>query len=245
MDKQIAEQLLNSVRMDYDTIAAHFSDTRTQQWPTVRALLQRFVQPGNTVLDLGCGNGRLADMTDEIKANYIGVDVSAELIARAQQLRPKHDFRIGTMMQIPLANNSVDHTFLIASLHHIPSFAYRLHVLEEVKRVTRSGGYIICTNWNLHQWRFSKLRLRWNARKLFGRSHMDWNDTLVPWKTHNGTVLAQRYYHGFTERELTRLTRAAGLELVEHYYETRGVRGNRSHGQNVVSIFKHIEHPRY
>ncbi|MBI2411559.1 MAG: class I SAM-dependent methyltransferase [Candidatus Kerfeldbacteria bacterium] len=238
MDNRTAKKILNSVRRDYNTIAAHFSDTRSQQWPAVRALVQQYITPGKIVLDLGCGNGRLADVVTEIKANYIGIDVSPELIARAQQLRPDNVFRVGTMMQIPLPDNSVDHTLLIASLHHIPSLAYRIQTLQEIKRVTRPGGYIICMNWNLHQWRFWKLRLRWNARKLFRRHHMDWNDTLVPWKNPAGAILAERYYHGFTEQEIKKLAKKISLPLVQQYYETHGTHVPRYRGQNLVSILK-------
>lgn len=238
MNKIRAQQLLTQVQQDYDRIAEHFSHTRNRQWNEVRDLIHQYVQVGDQILDLGCGNGRVADLVDEIKGQYVGMDVSAGLIAQAQKLHPTKTFLVGSMLELPFADNAVDQVLMIASLHHIPSAALRIQVLQEVHRVLKDDGYILMTNWNLHQWRFVPLRWRWNAGKLLGRSDMDWNDVLVPWKNANKQVQADRYYHGFTRRELRRIAKLSGFSVVDQYYQTNGRHLPRSTAHNIVTVLQ-------
>ncbi|HLD21668.1 MAG TPA: class I SAM-dependent methyltransferase [Patescibacteria group bacterium] len=238
MEEQLAQQLLKQVESDYDTIAEHFSDTRSAQWREVQQLIHHYVKPRNRVLDLGCGNGRVADLVNQIKASYIGIDVSPQLIELARRLHPKNEFHTGSMMHIDAADHTFNHTLMIASFHHIPSEDYRIHVLQEVKRVTQPGGYIVMTNWNLHQWRFMKLRYGFLLQKLFRIQGMDTNDVLVPWKHQQGRVLAQRYYHGFTQREMKRLAHKTGLRVIDQYYETHGIHLSRIKSRNLVTVLQ-------
>lgn len=236
MDKNTSQHILDSVVSDYDAIAAHFSHTRSHQWYEVSFLIEQYISPGQHVLDLGCGNGRVADLTNEIKAHYTGLDVSAELIAKARTLHPNEEFVVGSMLDTPFEDNQFDHTLLVASFHHIPSEELRVQALTEITRITKPGGYIIMTNWNLHQWKFARLRYSFNIKKLLRKHNMDWNDTRVPWKDNKKNVLAQRYYHGFTMREMKQLAKKANLTLVSQYYETHGMHVPRRTGQNLVSV---------
>ncbi|OGY87682.1 MAG: hypothetical protein A2233_01915 [Candidatus Kerfeldbacteria bacterium RIFOXYA2_FULL_38_24] len=238
MKEDVAKKLLTKVAEDYETIAGHFSDTRSHQWYEVSRLLNKYIKSKQKVLDLGCGNGRVAQLVTEIKADYIGLDVSKKLIALAQNLHPAQTFVVANMMHTPFADNSFDHTLLIASLHHLPSAKFRLQTLQEAKRLTKPGGYIIMTNWNLHQWRFFISRTKANLKKIIGNSDLDWNDLLIPWKDQQRQLLARRYYHGFTKQEIKKLAKKAQLFLYDQYFETRGIHCSRRHGQNLVSVLQ-------
>lgn len=227
---------MNQVATDYNAIAQHFSHTRKFQWHTVQWLIEQYIQPGQTVLDLGCGNGRVADLINEIKAQYVGLDISEELIKIARELRPQNQFYVGSMHQIPFEDNSFDHILPIASFHHIPGEELRVQTLLEMKRVLKPGGYILMTNWNLHQWRFWRQRMRNNMDARLGRHDREKNGMLIPWFTQDKQLLAERYYHSFTEREMKRLAKKAGMQIAEQYYETRGMHVPRRKGQNLVTV---------
>jgi hypothetical protein len=94
------------------------------------------------------------------------------------------------------------------------------------------------TNWNLHQWRFLRLRWKYNLRGLFRQHEMDWNDVRVPWYDQERHLLAQRYYHAFTIGEMKHLAKSAGLQVVDQYYETNGLHVPRRKGQNLVTILR-------
>lgn len=194
------------------------------------------MQPGQHVLDLGCGNGRIADLTDEIKLRYTGMDISEEMITIARQLRPQHQFSVGSILDTGFADNSFDHVLMIASFHHIPSEDLRLKALDEVKRILKPGGLILMTNWNLHQWRYLRQRLHTNAEKLLGHHQRDFNDLLIPWKDGSGQVHAERYYHSFTKKEIVSLARRANLRLLDNYYDSNGMRVPRRKAHNLMSV---------
>lgn len=238
MNNQVAQQLLQQVQQDYNAIAEHFSYTRSSQWYEVSFLIEQYITPGQLVLDLGCGNGRVADLVNEIKADYIGIDVSEGLIAQAHKLHPNNTFKVSSMLEIDEPDATFDHTVMIASFHHIPSEALRLQVLNEVKRVTKPGGYIIMTNWNLHQRRFWKLRYTFLLQKWLGKHQMDRNDVLIPWRNQKRELQANRYYHGFTMREMKELAQQTSLQIIDQYYETHGVHLPRWKGQNLVSVLQ-------
>lgn len=238
MHHEIAQQLLDQVKNDYDTIALHFSHTRMNQWYEVSYLIEQYIRPGQSVLDLGCGNGRVADAVNEIKATYTGMDVSPALIARAQQLRPQNTFAVGSMLHTGYDDASFDHVLLIASLHHVPSHELRKAALAEAARVLRPGGTILMTNWNLHQWSFLWRRWRTNIQKILRQHNRDWNDLLIPWYDQQGHLLAQRYYHCFTTRELRRLAAVTNLDLIDQYYESHGMHLSRWSGRNVVTVLQ-------
>jgi len=238
MEKEIASQLLEQVRSDYNTISQHFARTRMNQWYEVDYLVQQYIQPGQLILDAGCGNGRVADLVTQIKGRYLGIDISPDLSTIAKRLRPQFDFRVGSILDTGFADDTFEHSLLIASFHHVPGQVYRVRALQEMSRVTKSTGYIIMTNWNLHQWRRTWVRWKFNIEKILGHHQMDWNDTLIPWYNEDKDLQAERYYHGFTPREIRRLAKQAGLEVVDQYYEKNGLHVPMRKGYNLVSVLK-------
>ncbi len=238
MDQPTATKIIQSLEQGYDAIAEHFAETRMHQWYEVTYLVDRYTHPGETVLDIGCGSGRLAELTNERKVSYIGVDLSAELLAQGEKRFPDNTFLKGSMNEIPLEDNTAETIFAIAAFHHVPSVRRRAEALTEIARVTKHGGHIIMLNWNRHQWRYNMHRWKWNLKKLVGKSDMDWNDVLVPWKKQDGTILAERYYHSFTKKEMERLARMAGVTILDQYYELQGMHVPRRKGQNLVTIFQ-------
>lgn len=236
MKSHAAQQISQQVRADYNAIAPHFAQTRQLQWYEVQYLVEQYVHPGSVVLDLGCGNGRIADVVNQIKGRYIGMDISEELIAIARAQHPGNEFYVGDMLATGFLDHSFDVVFLIASLHQVPSDNMRLRALQEVRRITKPGGMIILLNWNLYQWRFVPLRWWYAFKKIVGVHSMDWGDVLVPWKNPDKKIIARRYYHAFKKRELRRLCKRTGLRVTKQYYERNGLHVPQRRGYNLVTI---------
>lgn len=241
MKESVAQKLIEGTRDGYDTIAAHFSQTRQAPWPEVQNLIDLYLHPTDKILDVGCGNGRVADLTDKIKADYTGLDLSGELIAIARKLHPQQQFVVGNMMHTDFADNTFDAIMMIASFCHIPSKAHRIQTLQEMSRITKPGGILMMTNWNKYQWRFAGLRARSLLNLLRGRNQLDYGDMLVPWKNQQRGVITQRYYHFFTAREMIRLARAANLTLIDQYYETQGTHRGKHGAANMVTVLQKPE----
>ena len=214
MDDAFANYLLKKTREDYNLIADQFSNTRKFIWPELKNLV-RFCRNGERILDLGCGNGRLAELFQERAVDYLGVDWAEKLIEKARKRYPARKFQKANALNLPLPSNYFDKIFSIAVFHHLPSKKLRIKFLREVKRVLKPDGLLILTVWNLCQRKFLKYHLKHFFLKLIGRSKLDFKDIFYPWKGQKGEVLAERYLHCFTIRELKKLVKGAGLKIKE------------------------------
>ncbi len=107
------------------------------------------LQPGDAVLDVGCGTGTLAmavarhvDRTGRIA----GVDPGTQQIARARAKAARRhlpiDFQIGVIEQLPFPDHSFDVVFSTLMMHHLPAPLKR-QGLAEIARVLKPGGRLV------------------------------------------------------------------------------------------------------
>lgn len=109
-----------------------------------------------TLIDVGCGSGRLAYALRNMKIDYTGTDVVPELVEYAKKLcrRPDWRFEISTDLTIPAADNSADMVVFVSvftHLRHEEAFLY----LMEAKRVLKPKGIIVFTFFDFgeeHHW---------------------------------------------------------------------------------------------
>ncbi|MFH1366834.1 MAG: methyltransferase domain-containing protein [Patescibacteria group bacterium] len=235
MDKEYAQFLLDKGREDYDKIAQYFSETRFHLWSDFKDF-GRYFKDGDTVLDAGCGNGRLSEIFEKIKVHYIGIDSSEKLVAAARVKYPERKFAAADILDLPFTENEFDVVFLIAVFQHVPSREFRLKALENLYRVLKPGGYLIMTNWNLWQKAFRRLRFKYNLLKILGQSKMDFNDILKPWKSPRAELITERYLHGFTVPEIQNLLTKANFNIIKNFYSYRGEKVRRSKSYNIVTI---------
>lgn len=192
--------LLKKVKQDYNTIAEEFSVTRNRPWHEFE-LFKKIVEesgPSARILDVGCGNGRLASALKH--SQYIGIDNSRKLLKLAREKNPTFSFKYGDILKIPFQNHSFEIVFAVAVLHHVPSRALQLTALKELKRVTKLGGKVIITVWNLWQPKYEKYIDR--------KTH----ESFIPWGVYKKT---ERYYHAFTAQEIEELIKRAGFNVLK------------------------------
>ena len=149
MDKSRAQYLLRKTTQDYNLIAKDFSRTREYVPKERKELLLRYIKQDYRVLDLGCGNGRFAEIFPE-NIDYIGVDNSEKIVKIAQKKHPKKKFQTAEALNLPFSDDFFDIVFSFSVIHHIPSNELRLLFLKEAKRVLKPKGFLILTVWNLN-----------------------------------------------------------------------------------------------
>ena len=100
-----------------------------------------------TVLDIGCGVGRLTRALADRAAHVHGIDVSAEMITRARgHLADRTNVTLhhGDGLSLaPLADGSVDGVVSLVVFQHIPDPAVTLGYVREIGRVLRPGGWAV------------------------------------------------------------------------------------------------------
>ncbi|WP_458185431.1 class I SAM-dependent methyltransferase [Haladaptatus sp. NG-WS-4] len=175
------------VRATYDRIAAHFAQTREYAWPEVESFLDG--RTVDTALDLGCGNGRHAELLSANARRVVGADVSAGLLAEARERARERAFDVELVQcdaaRLPLADDSVDLAVYVATLHHLPSREARVGSLEELARVLGSAGVALVSAWS-------------TAHDRFDRE--EGFDTTVDWTLPGGETVP-RFYHIYSPDE--------------------------------------------
>ena len=211
----------------YNTIATAFSSTRQYLWNDLKPLA-RFLPQEGTLLDIGCGNGRLYQMVRNSQVKYIGIDQSEELIAIAKKQFKDGRFIVQEMSRMSLPAATADVIFSIAAFHHLPSKALRLQGLREMKRLLKPGGRIVMLNWNLYS----------DYARDKGWAVDEHGGFWVPWKTATGDIVGSRYYHGFLLEELHDLADEGGFVIEEQYYTKDGEVSSMGPGDNILSVLK-------
>jgi ubiquinone/menaquinone biosynthesis C-methylase UbiE len=116
-----------------------------------RAFRERLVvvaglQPGESVLDVGCGTGSLAIAAKRRvgpSGAVQGIDASPEMIARATKKASRAGvdvtFTTGVVEGLPFVDGEFDAVLSTLMLHHLPREA-RQQCTREMRRVLKPGG---------------------------------------------------------------------------------------------------------
>jgi ubiquinone/menaquinone biosynthesis C-methylase UbiE len=176
------------VRATYDRIAAHFSKTREHAWPEIES----FVADAPRVpvaLDLGCGNGRHAELLAEAADRVVAADASRELLGEARDRAADRGFDADLLQadaaRLPVREGAVGRAVYVATLHHLPSRAARVESLNELARVLSPHGRALVSAWS-------------TAHDRFDRE--EGFDTEIDWTLPGGETVP-RFYHIYAPAE--------------------------------------------
>jgi len=230
-----SEQILQQVKNGYNRIAEHFSQTRYKSWDEFKLFFE-YIKDRQKILDLGCGNGRLYKFLKDrnLDVDYYGLDNAEELIKICQEKYPEiaGHFITSEISKLPYQVDSFDLVFCIATFNHLPTSDLQLKTLREVHRVLKSDGYFLMTNWHLWHRPFWKYFFNQFSQKI------SWKDFFIPWKSPNGQVQYQRYYHAFTKGELKRLLKKSNFKIEKIFLHQNSLKKEYKRGVDVVSIVK-------
>ncbi|QIO22686.1 class I SAM-dependent methyltransferase [Haloarcula sp. JP-L23] len=187
------------VRRTYERIGDHFSKTREFAWPEVESFVDDADGVG-TALDVGCGNGRHAELLADVADRVLGLDASRTLLCEARdRIGPRVSLLQGDATRLPLRADSVDLAIYVATLHHLPTAADRRASLDELARVLRPDGRALVSAWSTAHDRFDAPA---DAETGF--------DTTVDWTLPGGETVP-RFYHIYAPAEFERDVAASGL----------------------------------
>ena len=229
MDPAVQARLLEINRRFYATIAEPFDATRRGTPPGKLALVERLALPADvSVVDVGCGNGRLAWLLDQARATplrYVGVDGDATLLALAREHTADLAHVTCRFVQADLAQpgwtatasvlpGSYDAVVCLATLQHLPGRDLRARVLADLASLVAPDGVVAVSAWQfLAADRFVAKQIDWTTVGLTP-ADVEPGDALLPW--HQGGY-AVRYVHHIDLTELTALAAHAGLTATATY----------------------------
>jgi ubiquinone/menaquinone biosynthesis C-methylase UbiE len=191
----------------YDRIAAHFASTREYPWPEVERFVSSTVESGSVpvrdALDVGCGNGRHAELLAAHAGRTVGLDASRGLLEAARDRARRRDYPValvqGDAAGLPFRDDRFDLAVYVATLHHLPTREARVASLDELARVLRPTGRALVSAWSTAHDRF-------DADEGF--------DTTVDWTLPGGETVP-RFYHIYDPGEFDRDLAASDLQVLD------------------------------
>jgi len=230
MKAHISNRLVQLNQQFYQTFAAQFSATRQRIQPGVRRILDR-TPPDAKILDLGCGNGELAQelLKQGYRGNYLGLDFSQSLLdvaknsaGSASNITFAHTDFADTSWDNILPADSFDLIFSFAVFHHLPGENLRRSMVNKIAQRLDANGKFIHSHWQFLS--SPKLFARIQPWDVVGlnAAQVDQGDYLLDWRR-GGYGL--RYVHHASANYLKSLAAETGFRLEDHFYSD-GAEGN-------------------
>jgi len=138
---------------DAEDVVDHYADAaiRVGLWLSEEKVFTRVFQPSDSILELGCGAGRIAIGLYELGYRHVlATDYSRPMVNRALELTKRLEYRIPCRVcdatRLEFEDNIFDGViFGFNGLMQIPQAAQREQALSEILRVLRPGGWFVFT----------------------------------------------------------------------------------------------------
>lgn len=222
MKPEIAQKIVALNHQFYQSFANDFSETRGRLQMGVLKVLER-IPAHASVLDLGCGNGKVALhlAQHEFKGSYLGADFSLGLLNWAEAEIPagfQADF-LELDLTAPNWDNVLpatrfDAILCFAAYHHIPSQAFRKTLSNNIRKYINADGVVYISAWQfIRSERLKKKILPWDTINI-SQEEVDEGDYLLDWQRGGSGI---RYVHLYTDKELKEIAAASGFRVVETF----------------------------
>lgn len=143
------------------------------------------LQPGDKVLDVGCGTGTLALAAKKLvgpRGEVQGIDAAPEMIARARQKAAQAGIEVkfepAVVERLPFPDSSFDVVLSSLMLHHLP-LRLRGEALREMYRVLKPGGRLLVVDFEPPRGFFAKFLVRVGLDERMSRNDLGKNLPLL------------------------------------------------------------------
>jgi len=205
----------------YARFADAFDQSRHHGWHGWHDLLPLLPSTPLTILDLGCGNGRLAEFMDRrVHAEspvelYVGKDRCTALLEHAAHKKLSFPTRFETWtwhgdsetaaIKLP-ENERYDWVTLFGVMHHVFGYSARLELLRKASQMLKPGGVLSVSFWDFGaSEKFLKKTIPWTEKAdewALDPSTLEAGDYLLGWGGHRDTP---RYCHWVSPQEQSQL----------------------------------------
>jgi SAM-dependent methyltransferase len=128
---------------------ADWAINEEQHVPGYEAALEHVtIEPGQRVLDIGCGVGVFLGLVAGRGAEPHGIDASETLIAVARERLPEADLRVGDMESLPYEDGTFD---LVTGFTSFFFANDMVAALREAGRVAKPGAPVVIQVWGAHE----------------------------------------------------------------------------------------------
>jgi demethylmenaquinone methyltransferase/2-methoxy-6-polyprenyl-1,4-benzoquinol methylase len=146
VDEAEVRTMFDRIAPTYDRLNTLLSVGSDGRWRRA-AVRATGVTPGDRVIDVACGSGKLAaELATAVgpTGRVLGVDLSPgmiELARRTQSGSPQLEFVVGNALALPVADDSFDAATIAFGLRNLADYEAGF---RELARVVRPSGRVVC-----------------------------------------------------------------------------------------------------
>jgi protein-L-isoaspartate(D-aspartate) O-methyltransferase len=146
------------------------------RWRTVAEDMASYyrLQPGDTILDVGCGKGFLLyEFTQVLPGVQVaGIDISAYAIEHAKE-EIKPFLRVGNATELPYPDQSFDFVVSVTTLHNLYNYELR-KALQEIERVGKDKKHVIVESYRNEREKANLLYWQLTCRSFYTPKEWEW-----------------------------------------------------------------------
>ncbi|HEU6438740.1 MAG TPA: class I SAM-dependent methyltransferase [Nitratidesulfovibrio sp.] len=109
----------------------------------VQTITRRYLVPGSTVLEGGCGPATTVAILDKAGHRAVGLDFAVDTLREVHAVAPQLRLAAGNVFHLPFPDASFDGYWSIGVIEHF--HAGYVDIVKEAARVIRPGGYLFLT----------------------------------------------------------------------------------------------------
>ena len=208
----------------YRKISSKYSALKKKPWKDFRIYLEstkkKHLLPSEGILlDVGSGNARNLLLFKDQSWQHIATDISFELLKSSVDLGSNILFTINSdAKSIPLRKNSIDFSLCIATIHHFRNEKEVLYVLKNISEILKEESFLIISCWR--KWKKGTRKKMLTDLLLFcfrRKKNKQWRhgDVYLPWYNEEQELIAERFYHLFSKKELKRIIVLTDYEIID------------------------------
>lgn len=199
-------------------VVKHYADAavRVGLWQSEEKIFRRLFQKQDSLLELGCGAGRIAMGLWELGYRHLlATDFSRELILEARRMAKILNYGIHWKVEDATRLSFEDDLFDGAifgfnGLMQIPGREHRRRAMAEIRRVIRPGSWFVFTS---HDRELPKFRKFWENEKLRWRQGKQQPELLEYGDKYESTPLGHLYIHVPRRNHIREDLKAAGFRI--------------------------------
>jgi ubiquinone/menaquinone biosynthesis C-methylase UbiE len=182
-------------------------------WLSEELVFRKVFDPGDRILELGTGTGRIAIGLAEIGySNILGIELSRGMVKEARRIAKVLElpvfFRQGDATRLKFEDNLFDGAiFGFNGLMQIPGRDNRRTALCEIRRVVRPGGALVFTTHDRQNPRYKNF---WKAEKARWAKDKQLKELLEFGDRYEDTELGKLFIHVPTPEEVREDLQATG-----------------------------------
>ena len=208
----------------YKKISSKYARVKRKPWKDFQTYMNKISKlyslPSSGILvDIGAGNSRNLLHFNSSSMQFIATDISFELLKASVEIQTGHHFTINNdMKSLSLRSSFANLVLSIATIHHLRKKEETISCLQLQSALLKKDGYLILSCWR-----------RWKPdtrKKLIGdfitspirklkNKYWRHGDIYLPWHDENKNIVARRYYHLFTKRELVSVIKKTDLKIID------------------------------